>query len=144
MTEENKEIVEEVIDNENQSIEEAIGETIDESKFDSAGDDSVYKVDLDNPRTTPKNEEVEKEEPVEQDETEVVKEDPEVVEEQPIMEEVEEQDVQTAQDIVEEVYTKPKANWICGRCGWTTNEGDRATLHMWACGQFSLFRNLKG
>ena len=46
-----------------------------------------------------------------------------------------------AQDIVEEVYTKPKANWICGRCGWTTNEGDRATLHMWACGQFSLFRN---
>ena len=46
------------------------------------------KVDLDNQRTTPKNEEVEKEEPVEQDETEVVKEDPEVVEEQPIMEEV--------------------------------------------------------
>ena len=106
MTEENKEIVEEVIDNENQSIEEAIEETIDESKFDSAGDDSVYKVDLDNPRTTPKNEEVEKEEPVEQDETEVVKEDPEVVEEQPIMEEVEEQDVQTAQDIVEEAVTQ--------------------------------------
>ena len=46
-----------------------------------------------------------------------------------------------AQDIVEEVYTKPKAQWICGRCGSATNDGQRATLHMWACGQIRLSKN---
>ena len=112
MTEENKEVVEEIVDNENQSIEEAIEETIDESKFDSAGDDSVVKIDLDNP-PEPKSEEVKKEEPTEQNETkvveekpEVVEEQPEVVEEQPVMEEVEEQDAQTAQDVVEEAVAQ--------------------------------------
>ena len=46
----------------------------------------------------------------------------------------------------DEFAVQPKSSqvnqkWICGRCGWTTNENDRAMLHMWACGQFSLFKN---
>jgi hypothetical protein len=68
--EENKKVVEETTE---QPIEEVV-EKIDESKFKSAGDDSVIKVDLNKPLTPP--EKVVKEE---QDEK---------VEELPVMEEV--------------------------------------------------------
>ena len=101
MTEENNEVVEEVIDNENESIEEAIESTIDESKFDSAGDDSVIKVDLDNPPES-KSEEV-KDEPVEQENAEVVEDKAEVVEEQPVMQEVDEQE---AQEVIKEAVAE--------------------------------------
>ena len=45
MIEENNEVVEEINDNEEQPIEETIEQTIDESKFDSADDPDVVKVD---------------------------------------------------------------------------------------------------
>ena len=48
MTEENKEVIEEITEENNeQPIEEVIEEVIDESKFDSAGDPDVIKIDLD-------------------------------------------------------------------------------------------------
>ena len=50
MTEENKEVIEEVTENENeQPLEEAVEQVIDETKFDSAGNPDVIKVDLDSP-----------------------------------------------------------------------------------------------
>ena len=52
MAEENKEVLEEVTEEQiEQPKEEVVEEKIDESKFDSAGDDSVIKVDLSNPPT---------------------------------------------------------------------------------------------
>ena len=71
MTEENKEVVEETTD---QPIEEVVEKTIDESKFKSAGDPNVIKVDLSKPPTPPEN--VVKEEKVEE------------VEDLPVMEEI--------------------------------------------------------
>ena len=44
-----------------------------------------------------------------------------------------------ALEAIQEIDSRQK--WICGRCGWTTNLGQQATLHMWACGQISLSRN---
>ena len=55
MAEENKDVVEETTE---QPIEEVAEQKIDESKFQSAGDDSVIKVDLNQPPPEPKNEEV--------------------------------------------------------------------------------------
>ena len=58
MIEQNEQVVEETTEqvveetteeNTEQPIEEVAKESIDESKFDSAGDDSVIKIDLDNP-----------------------------------------------------------------------------------------------
>jgi len=60
MTEENKEVVEETTEEQNENpIEEAIEEVIDESKFDSAGDPDVIKIDLDAPLPEQKEEVVE-------------------------------------------------------------------------------------
>ena len=89
MTEENKEVVEETTE---ENVEQTTNE-IDESKFESAGDDSVYKVDLSQPPTQ-ESEEVEKQ-PAEEEKVDVV-EEPEVkeeiveeqVEEQPVLQEI--------------------------------------------------------
>jgi len=100
MTEENKDVVEEIPQEQVESPVEEVTQEIDESKFNSAGDDGVFKVDLDKAPT--KSEEVEKQ-PAEK-EVEVV-EEPGVVNEQPAIEEVEaEQQVQAEQqEVVEEV-----------------------------------------
>ena len=93
MIEENNEVVEEINDNEEQPIEEAIEQTIDESKFDSADDPDVVKVDLDN---LP-NFESQVEETTEQ--VEEVKEN----NEEPVVEEVtDESTVQEVEEAVEE------------------------------------------
>ena len=93
MIEENNEVVEEINDNEEQPIEEAIEQTIDESKFDSADDPDVVKVDLDN---LP-NFESQVEETTEQ--VEEVKEN----NEEPVVEEVtDEAAVQEVEEAVEE------------------------------------------
>jgi len=93
MIEENNEVVEEINDNEEQPIEEAIEQTIDESKFDSADDPDVVKVDLDN---LP-NFESQVEETTEQ--VEEVKEN----NEEPVVEEVTDEDtVQEVEEAVEE------------------------------------------
>ena len=104
MTEENKEVIEEITeqttqDNVEEKVEEIV-EDIDLSKFNSADDPDVIKIDLDKPPT------VKKEEPVE----EVVEEQSEKVEEvaeQPTLEEVSEQvnkeeKVEEVKEVVEE------------------------------------------
>ena len=106
MTEENKEVIEEVTEENNeQPIEEVIEEVIDESKFDSAGDPDVIKINLD---AEPKQEVVEeKKENVKEKQEEVLEE----VTEQPVMEEVteEEQKVEEVTEAVEEAVEEAVA-----------------------------------
>ena len=105
MTEENKEVIEEVAEEQNeQPIEEAVEEVIDETKFDSAGDPDVIKIDLDTINNQPQEQEVveEKDNNVEQ----VVEE----VTEQPVMEEVtEEEKVEEVAEAVEEAVEEAVA-----------------------------------
>ena len=100
MTEEIKEeFTEEVNQNENeQPLEEAIEEAIDESKFESAGDPDVVKVNLD--ASPPEQKVVEgKKENVEEKQEEVVEE----ITEQPVVEEItEEEKVEEVTEAVEE------------------------------------------
>jgi len=101
---ENKEVLEEVTEEQvEQPKEEVVENKIDESKFESAGDDSIIKIDLSKPPVQ-ENEKVEKE-PVKEEKVDVVNEEPlvkeeEVIEEQkedtPILEEV------TDEEIIEE------------------------------------------
>ena len=98
MAEENKEVVEE-------TTKQKIEEKIDESKFESAGDDSIIKVDLSKPPTQ-KSEEVEQQ-PIEKEEVVVVNEEPEDTkkeetadDETPILEEITNEEV--TEDEVEE------------------------------------------
>jgi hypothetical protein len=102
MTEENKEVIEEVTEQQTEQPVEEVVEEIDESKFNSAGDEGVFKVDLDKAPT--QSEEVEKQ-PAEK-EVEVAKTE-EVVSEQPVVEEIVEQQEQKIeaeqQEVIEEV-----------------------------------------
>jgi len=104
VTEEVTGSVEEITDeNTEQSVEEVVEEPIDESKFKSAGDDSVIKVDLSKPPQQNKEENITKvnveEKPIE----EIAE---EIVEEQPVMEEVtDEEKVEEIQEIVEETVS---------------------------------------
>ena len=95
MTEENKEVIEEVTENENeQPLEEAVEQVIDETKFDSAEDPSVIKIDMDAP--PPK---IDKEEVAEdKKEDEVLEENTE----QPVMEEVTEENSEEVKEVIEE------------------------------------------
>jgi hypothetical protein len=97
MTEENKEVVEETTEeNVEQPIEEVVDE-VDLSKFDSAEDPDVIKIDLDKAPEV-KSEEVEQQ-PAEEEKVDVVEE----TVEQPILEEVtEEEKVEEVQEAVEE------------------------------------------
>ena len=103
MAEENKEVTQEVTEQPQKEVKQQI----DESKFESAGDDSVIKVDLSNP-PTPKSEEVEKE-PADEEKVVVVNEEPkteEVVEEQveevPVVQEITNEEVQEVQEQIED------------------------------------------
>ena len=112
MIEQNEEVTEEVTnsveetteENQEQPVEEVVEEPkIDESKFESAGDDSILKVDLSNPPQE-KEDNITKvnvsEKPVE----EVVN------EEKPVIEEVtEEEKVEEIKEAVEEVITESEA-----------------------------------
>ena len=97
MTEENKEVVEETTEeNVEQPIEEVVDE-VDLSKFDSAEDPDVIKIDLDKAPEV-KSEEVEQQ-PAEEEKVGVVEE----TVEQPVLEEVtEEEKVEEVQEAVEE------------------------------------------
>ena len=108
MIEQNEEVVEETTEEQNdESLEQEVESVIDETKFDSAGDDSVFKVDLDSPppQTEQKEEVVEQEEknvePVNETETE----QPEVVIEE-VTEEEEPQTVEQAEEIIEEAVAE--------------------------------------
>ena len=102
MTEENKEVIEEITEEQTEQPVEEVVEEIDESKFNSADDPDVIKVDLD--KTPKQSEEVEKQ-PAEQ-EVEVA-ETKEVVEENKVIEEVVDQQEQKTQakqqEVIEEV-----------------------------------------
>ena len=114
MIELNEEVTEEVTDsveettdeNIEQPVEEVVEETIDESKFESAGDDSVIKVDLNNPPQE-KEDNVTKVNVVEEVKTDEPVEIP--TKDLPVMEEVTEGDTQEVQEIVEEAITESEA-----------------------------------
>ena len=104
MIEENNEVVEETTEeNVEQPVEEVVDE-LDLSKFDSAEDPDVIKIDLDN---TPeiKSEEVEQQ-PAEEEKVDVVEE----VVDQPVLQEVtEEEKVEEVQEAVEEAVEEAVA-----------------------------------
>ena len=110
MAEENKEVLEEVTEEQvEQPKEEVVENKIDESKFESAGDDSVIKVDLSKPPTQ-ESEEVEQQ-PTDKEEVVVVNEEPEaakeeqvVEEETPVLEEITDEEI--TEENVEEVEEK--------------------------------------
>jgi hypothetical protein len=110
MAKKKKESVKEVTDETTeQVVEEKVEEKVDESKFESAGDDSVIKVDLSKPPTQ-ESEEVEQQPAVEEEvvvvneEPEAAKEEEVVEEEAPILEEVTDEEI--TEDNVEEVEEK--------------------------------------
>jgi len=108
MAEENKEVIEEITEQNNeQPMEEVIEQAIDESKFESAGNPDIIKIDLDAPVPEPSQEkEVAKEEKENVEEIKVTEE----VIEQPVMEEVtEEEKVEEVQEAVEEAIEEAVA-----------------------------------
>ena len=106
MQELNEQVAEEVTEqNDEQSLEQEVENVIDETKFESAGDPDVIKIDLSQP--PPVKEEVaeEKENTEPQVKEEVVE------KEQPVMEEVTEQEPQTveeAEEIIEEAVEEAR------------------------------------
>tara|TARA_R100000655_G_scaffold38409_2_gene73424 strand:+ start:3649 stop:4833 length:1185 start_codon:yes stop_codon:yes gene_type:complete len=112
MAKEKKETVKEAVE---QPKKEVVENNIDESKFESAGDDSVIKVDLSKPPVK-KSEEVE-EEPAKEDEVVVVNEEPKteevvesvekaVAEEVPVVQEVTDEEVEEVQEQIQEAITE--------------------------------------
>ena len=104
MTEENKEVVEETTEeNVEQPVEEVVDE-VDLSKFDSAEDPDVIKVDLSNPPVQ-ESEEVEQQ-PAEKEKVDVVEE----TVDQPVLQEVtEEETIEEVQEAVEEAVEEAVA-----------------------------------
>jgi hypothetical protein len=103
-----EQVVEETTEEQNeQPIEQEVENVIDESKFDSASDDSVFKIDLDNPLPSKSEKIVEEKENVEKPEAKE-----EVVKEQPVIEEVTEepteQEVEQVEGAIEEAVIEAK------------------------------------
>ena len=111
MAEENDNTVEEVTDEVTEQPTEQVEEKqIDESKFESAGDDSVIKVDLSKPPTQ-ESEEVEQQ-PAEEEEVGVVEEPVAQEEDVPVLEEITEEDLkdtETIEEGIEEVIAESEA-----------------------------------
>tara|TARA_R110002073_G_scaffold134419_2_gene282171 strand:- start:929 stop:2119 length:1191 start_codon:yes stop_codon:yes gene_type:complete len=114
MAKENKEVIEEVTEEQvEQPKEEVVEQKLDESKFESAGDDSIIKVDLSNPPVQ-ESEEVEKQ-PTEEEKVDVVEEKEvveEVVENESVLQEVTEEvkdTVEEVQDVIEEAVAEAEA-----------------------------------
>ena len=107
MVEENNEVVEETTDSNDQPQEE-VKQEVDQSMFESAGDDSVYKVDLNNPQPQ-ESEEVEQ--PAEKETVEEAQQEKEQPQQEdiPVMEEVIESEDKEAEDIVEEAIEEAEA-----------------------------------
>tara|TARA_R100001594_G_scaffold1020_1_gene4140 strand:+ start:2505 stop:3656 length:1152 start_codon:yes stop_codon:yes gene_type:complete len=94
MIEENKEVVEETTEQNNeQPVEEVVESKVDESKFDSAGNDNVIKVDLDVPSQVKEEQEITKVN---------VDKEPEAQEDIPVIEEVITEDLKEPIDKIEE------------------------------------------
>jgi len=99
-----------------QVVEQTEEPKIDESKFDSAGDDSVYKVDLSQPPKTPTQDEVKEDNPVNEgvatvddnadttEKQEEVQPQEQAQEEVPVIEEITEEEVQEqTEELAEEI-----------------------------------------
>ena len=117
MVEENKEVIEEVTEQQKEeTIEEPVKQEVDESMFASAGDDSIIKVDLSQPPPTQENEEVEKE-PNKEEEVVVVNEEPKPIEQEvekqeeeaPIVQDVTNEEVVEVKEQVEEAIAEAEA-----------------------------------
>jgi len=111
MAEENKEVVEETTDQPVEQVtEEKVENKIDESKFESAGDDSVVKVDLSKPPEI-KSEEVKEKQA--EEEVVVVNEESkpeEVVEDNtPVLQEITEEEISEVEEEVEEAVAEAEA-----------------------------------
>jgi hypothetical protein len=107
MEELNEQVTEEVTEENNeQSLEQEVENVIDETKFESAGDDSVLKVDLSQPPPIAE-EVVEETQDVEQS-PEIIEEVKDVQQEQPVMEEVveETQTTEPVEQNIEEASTE--------------------------------------
>ena len=101
MEELNEEVVEETTEQTNeQPVEEVVEETIDESKFNSAGNDGVIKIDLDNQAPLKEKEEVTKVNIVEEPKAE---EKEEIQEDIPVIEEVTMEDLKDPEIVEEKV-----------------------------------------
>ena len=119
MIEQNEEVVEETTEqvveetteeNIEQPVEEVVEETIDESKFDSADDPDVIKIDLDKP--PPEKSEKVEQKPVKEEKVDIV-EEPEVKEEVvesqedvPVLEEITEEEAEKVEEQIEEVVAE--------------------------------------
>ena len=122
MIEQNEEVVEETTEqsveetteeNIEQPVEEVVEETIDESKFDSADDPDVIKIDLDKP--PPEKSEKVEQKPVKEEKVDIV-EEPEVKEEVvesqedvPVLEEITEEEAEKVEEQIEEVVAEAEA-----------------------------------
>ena len=104
MAEELEEVVEETTD---QPIEEVVEKKVDESKFKSAGDDSIIKIDLSKPPVQ-KSEEVEQQ-PAEKEKVDVVEEVQDVIEEAPVLQEVTEEEISEVEEEIEEAVAEAEA-----------------------------------
>ena len=106
MEELNEEVVEQTTEEQNeQPLDEAIEEAIDETKFDSADDPSVIKIDLSKPPPEKKEVVEEQKENVEEKQEEAVEE----VTEAPVIEEVtEEEKIEEVAEAVEEAVATGK------------------------------------
>ena len=101
MEELNEEVVEETTEQTNeQPVEEVVEETIHESKFNSAGNDVVIKIDLDNQAPLKEKEEVTKVNIVEEPKAE---EKEEIQEDIPVIEEVTMEDLKDPEIVEEKV-----------------------------------------
>ena len=105
MEEKNENVVEETTQETNEQVEETT--QIDESKFESAGDDNVIKVDLNNPP-----QEKESEEPVVETTSEVESQPEVETQETPVLEEITEEEVE---EIAEEASEAIKENLETGK-----------------------------
>ena len=111
MAKENENVVEEVTDEvTEQPTEEKVEEKVDESKFESAGDDSITKVDLSQPPPS-KEEVVEKETDVvsEESKTEETKEVVEEPQDKPVLEEITDEEVAEVEEQVEGAIAESEA-----------------------------------
>ena len=104
MAEELEEVVEETTD---QPVEEVVEKKVDESKFQSAGDDSIIKIDLSKPPVQ-ESEEVEQQ-PAEKENVDVVEEVQDVVEETPVLQEVTEEEISEVEEEIEEAVAEAEA-----------------------------------
>ena len=122
MAEEKENIIEEVSNDTTEQVEQPVETTTEQprdekgqfkSKFESAGDDSVIKVDLSKPPPIKESEEVKQEEPTKEENIDVVKESEtkeEVIEEeQPVLEEITDGVIEEVKSEVEEAIAETQA-----------------------------------